>query len=145
MKTLRQDFATILALLSMLGPTGVALAQAGGGLDGASPPANGVWVDSLDLSKAMGGRPPRPGLAAFGGRPALVDCTTERDRRVRHCRRVATRGPAAECSQPWPRRTTAHRLAQVERIDPDTIRRRTRPIKSPAGLRQRDASRPEHG
>jgi len=70
MKTLRQDFATILALLSMLGPTGVALAQAGGALDGASPPANGVWVDSLDLSKAMGGRPPRPGLAAFGGRLA---------------------------------------------------------------------------
>ncbi|MEO7102153.1 MAG: hypothetical protein ABI119_02330 [Gemmatimonadaceae bacterium] len=39
MKTLRQDFATILAILSMLAPTGAALAQAGGTLDGASPPA----------------------------------------------------------------------------------------------------------
>src|SRR5665213_2557353 len=73
MKTLRQDFATILTLLSMLAPAGAALAQAGSRLDGASPPVNGVWVDSLDLSKAMGGRPPRPGLAAFGGRPARGD------------------------------------------------------------------------
>ena len=73
MKILRQDAATILALLSMLAPAGAALAQAGSRLDGASPPVNGVWVDSLDLGKAMGGRPPRPGLAAFGGRPARGD------------------------------------------------------------------------
>lgn len=69
MKTLRQATASGLALLFMLVPAGTAMAQAGGGLDGASPPANAVWVDSLDLSKVIGGPHPRPGLAAFGGRP----------------------------------------------------------------------------
>jgi len=34
-------------------------------LQGATPPANAVWVDSLDLAKALGGRPPRPGQPAI--------------------------------------------------------------------------------
>ena len=70
MKTLRQDAASALALLFILVPAGTALAQAGSRLDGLSPPANAVWVDSLDLSKTIGGPHPRPGLAAFEGRPA---------------------------------------------------------------------------
>jgi alpha-galactosidase len=70
MKTLRQNAAAVLALSVMLAPARTAMAQSGAGLNGASPPAKAVWVDSLDLGKALGGRPPRPGLAAFGGRPA---------------------------------------------------------------------------
>ena len=61
--------AALAALLVMLAPAGTALAQAGLRLDGASPPANAVWVDALDLGTTIGGRTPRPGLAAFG-RPA---------------------------------------------------------------------------
>jgi alpha-galactosidase len=69
MKTLSRNAAAVVALLVMLAPAGAALAQAGLRLDGASPPANAVWVDALDLGRAIGGRTPQPGLAAFG-RPA---------------------------------------------------------------------------
>ena len=52
------------ALLVAAAPC-VAHAQDRTQLQGATPPVNGVWVDSLDLSKAMGGRPPRPGQPAI--------------------------------------------------------------------------------
>ena len=62
--------ATILSALLLAVPAIPAAAQSGAGLRSATPPASAVWVDALDLGKAMGGRQPRPGLAAFGGRPA---------------------------------------------------------------------------
>jgi len=52
------------ALLLVAAPL-VARAQEPAQLQGATPPPNGVWVDSLDLRNAMGGRPPRPGLPAI--------------------------------------------------------------------------------
>lgn len=70
MTTLRPDVVSLSALLLLLAPAGPALAQAGASLQGSTAPANAVWVDSLDLSRTVGGRQPRPGLAAFGGRPA---------------------------------------------------------------------------
>ncbi len=45
-------------------------AQSAAELRSAAPPANAVWVDALDISRTIGGRPPRPGLASFGGFPA---------------------------------------------------------------------------
>ncbi|HET9683090.1 MAG TPA: NPCBM/NEW2 domain-containing protein, partial [Gemmatimonadaceae bacterium] len=54
---------------SLLLPAG-ALAQSPTELRGAQPPAHGVWVDALDLSRTLDSRPPRAGLAAFGGYPA---------------------------------------------------------------------------
>ncbi|MGH7616913.1 MAG: NPCBM/NEW2 domain-containing protein, partial [Gemmatimonadaceae bacterium] len=40
-------------------------AQEASRLSGLNPPTNGIWVDSLDLSRALGGRPPRPGRPAI--------------------------------------------------------------------------------
>src|SRR5215831_4351030 len=34
-------------------------------LQGAAPPTRGVWLDSLDLGKTLGTRPPRPGQPAI--------------------------------------------------------------------------------
>lgn len=47
-----------------------ASAQSTAELRGAQPPAHAVWVDALDLSRTLDSRPPKPGLAAFGGYPA---------------------------------------------------------------------------
>jgi alpha-galactosidase len=44
-----------------------AAAQDAGILSGGRAPTNAIWVDSLDLTKAIG-RMPRPGQAAIGGR-----------------------------------------------------------------------------
>jgi alpha-galactosidase len=70
MNSSRPHVAAVSALLLLLAPAGAASAQATAGIAGPTPPANAVWVDALDLGKAIGGRQPRPGLSAFGGRPA---------------------------------------------------------------------------
>jgi len=53
----------ILALSVAVAST--AAAQDAVQLQGAAPPANAMWLDSLDLTKALGGRPPRPGQPAI--------------------------------------------------------------------------------
>jgi len=57
--------ATLLTLFAS-----AAGAQTASELRGATPPANGVWVDSLDLTKVANTRQPRPGIAAVFVRPA---------------------------------------------------------------------------
>jgi alpha-galactosidase len=58
-----------------------ARAQDARALEGAIPPANGVWVDSLDLAQLVGGPRPRPGQAAIrvrsprGAPPAATPIT----------------------------------------------------------------------
>jgi len=42
--------------------------QAPGWLSSSTPAANAVWIDSLDLSKVIANRAPRPGQSALGGR-----------------------------------------------------------------------------
>ncbi len=62
-------------------PAGALRAQQVGTLDGATPPANAVWVDGLDLSQLVGAGRPRPGQAAIrvraarGATPAPVPIT----------------------------------------------------------------------
>ena len=56
-----------------VGVVHTAVAQERAALQGSSPPAFGVWVDSLDLSKVMGVRTPRPGQAAIRGRGGRAD------------------------------------------------------------------------
>ena len=55
----------ILAGVALAIPALQALAQDPVQLQGAVAPENGVWVDALDLTKALGGRPPRPGQPAL--------------------------------------------------------------------------------
>ncbi len=57
----------MLALVIAVGPLRAA-AQNQTDLQGANPPANAVWVDSLDPDKVLANRPPRPGQSALGGR-----------------------------------------------------------------------------
>ncbi|HKO15020.1 MAG TPA: NPCBM/NEW2 domain-containing protein, partial [Gemmatimonadaceae bacterium] len=69
---LARSHALLLSLAPLAGALllpGIAVAQSAAELRGAEPPAHAVWVDALDLTRTMGTRPPRPGLAAFG-RPA---------------------------------------------------------------------------
>jgi alpha-galactosidase len=68
----RAGFAALLLPFFAVIPAPAA-AQTAAELRGATPPANAVWVDALDISRTIGGRPPRPGLAAFGGQPARGD------------------------------------------------------------------------
>ena len=51
-----------LAFVAAAAPAG---AQNSPELSGAAPPPNGYWLDSLDLGKVIGSRPPRPGRAAI--------------------------------------------------------------------------------
>ena len=57
------------ALLAAAALTTSAAAQDQAVLRGPTPPVNGVWLDSLDLTKGLGSRPPRPGQAAIFARP----------------------------------------------------------------------------
>ena len=54
----------ILALAALVAAS-TAVAQDPDQLRGSAPPANGVWIDSLDLAKTLGTRPPRPGQPAL--------------------------------------------------------------------------------
>ena len=58
--------STILGgVLVIAGLASVAGAQDPTQLQGDSAPARGVWIDALDLGKALGARPPRPGQPAI--------------------------------------------------------------------------------
>lgn len=70
MKSLHRDATGALIAALLVAAPASGRAQGTAALGAAAPPANGVWVDGLDLAQTVGTRPPRPGLAAFGGRPA---------------------------------------------------------------------------
>ncbi len=56
---------TLLAAVCGVTALSASRAQSASELRSANPPAKGIWVDSLDLSKTMGGRAPRPGQPAI--------------------------------------------------------------------------------
>jgi alpha-galactosidase len=67
MSRIRLVVRAALVAVGAIGLSRPATAQGAAALAGILAPANAVWVDSLDLTKAIG-RMPRPGQAAIGGR-----------------------------------------------------------------------------
>ncbi len=67
MSTIRRAVPAALVVLGMALHGGPVAAQGTAWLPGSQPASNAIWVDSLDLTKAIG-RTPRPGQAAIGGR-----------------------------------------------------------------------------